>query len=152
MSFYWNDRTDAPRVGSWVLTGFLILVVCWALAAGIWGLGVATAGIYGKGEAHKTQQSGNNRIFQDQHFFQLYGDIKAQTSQLQNAAKQAAAETDPAEKSRLNSVVLGIENLCQQNIQRYNADAQAYISSQFRSANLPESVPTGSTDNCKETS
>jgi hypothetical protein len=150
----YDEGTDRIYVGRIVALCAAFIAAMWVLTVVIWGLGVATAGIYGKGEAHKFQQSSTNRITQNTHFFDLYGTIQAQTANIATASAQAAAyhaqwDAKPddvvgshsTEAARLDSVVLGLKNLCTENLTAYNNDAQKYIAAEFRDARLPDHLP-----------
>lgn len=144
-----------------VFTTIGVIVGLWLLTAAIWGFGVATAGIFGRGEQIKQVNSAENRTFQYNHFFDLDATVKTQTSQFRQAAA-AAKQYDTTHKGdssyavttesgRLNSVAQGLQALCTQNLNQYNADAEKVVTGAlFRDNNLPERLPDGPATNCTD--
>jgi len=128
----------------WKVIGLSVcFVACvWGLVAGIWGLGVATAGIYGRGEARKQIQSADFRIAAYNHFYNQYSSIKSLEGQIGELAKQLdVLEAGTRDYSYALTNLTGVKNLRHQAIQQYNADARkSYTEGQFRASDLPYQI------------
>jgi hypothetical protein len=122
-----------------ILLVLLAGVMLWGLVAGIWGLGVATAGLYGRGEAQKQIQSADFRIAAYDSFFNQYGSIKTLESQIDElTAHVASLEPGTTEYSRMTINLLSVKNMRHAAIQKYNADAaKNWTEGQFRDNDLP---------------
>lgn len=148
MRFY-DSTEDRFYMGRVVAAVILGLIVLWAIAAATFGLGVATAGIYGRGQQIRQVNSAENRTFQYNHFFNLNADVKSEVQQINTTVAAVNGTTDATEHSRLNSVLLGLENICITNTNQYNADAaKVTTGALFRDNNLPQTLPDGPTTNC----
>lgn len=119
-----------------------IVVVIGLVGAAIWGIGVATSDVAGKGNQKRQINSADNRTFAQEQFRELYEDIQAYDQQISTTQQAAVAETDPTEKSRLNSVVLGVTNQCISTVKQYNAEATKVSKERFRDADLPDRIDT----------
>ena len=144
-----------------VLLTIGVLLGLWLLVAAFFGLSVATAGLFGRGQQIIQVNSAENRTFQYNHFFDLYGTVKTQTSQYRQALtaykqyqtnhKGDSSYAVTTEEARLGSVALGLQALCTENINQYNADAQKVVTGAlFKDNNLPERLPDGAVTNCSE--
>jgi hypothetical protein len=139
----------------WYLAALAFVLV---IGAVLWGLGVFTAPVVGKGEQYKQINSAPNRTFQYQRFFDLDGTIR---TQVRNAAKardeltafnasntqrpdENFAITESRNQIRANAVGLG--QLCQSNVNQYNNDAQEWTRDQFLDSKLPEHFNPGVCD------
>jgi len=148
MRFY-NEADDRVYIGRIVASVVFVVAVLWGITATIWGMGVATAGIYGRGTQIKQVNSAENRTFQYNHFFNLYSDVKSEVQQIGTTNATLAATTDESEHGRLASVLLGLENICITNTNQYNADAAKVVTGAlFRDNNLPQMLPDGPVTNC----
>jgi hypothetical protein len=131
---FYDSTEDRFYMGRVVAAVILGLIVLWAIAAATFGLGVATAGIYGRGQQIRQVNSAENRTFQYNHFFNLNADVKSEVQQINTTVAAVNGTTDATEHSRLNAVLLGLENTNQ-----YNADAaKVTTGALFRDNNLPQ--------------
>lgn len=138
----WIEPTDQQvyrGARRWVIVAVAALVLLPAIA---WGLSVLFSDVAGKGNQKKQINRAENRTFAQEMFRELYEDIQSYDTQITTTMAAAAAETDPAEKSRLNSVVLGVRNQCIATVRQYDAEAQKVSKERFRDADLPESIDT----------
>lgn len=141
----YDTRHGFWYVAKWGAAAAAAIVV---LVAALWATGVLWAGPKGAGDAHKTNQSGTNRIAKQEMFEQLYTDI-------QNADKRidtfAAAKTeDPSYTNKVNYT--GAVNTCNQLVANYDAEARKYTSAGWRDNQLPEAIDqTDPKFDCKET-
>lgn len=142
-----TDREAYSKGKKWLIIGLVGIVL---LPFIIWGLSVAFSGIAGRGNAEKKINRADNRIFAQEQFRELYNDIQAYDQQITTTKSTASAETDPTEKSRLNSVVLGVTNQCISTVKQYNAEATKVSKQRFLDAGLPSEIDTSSPNfDCK---
>ncbi len=120
-----------------------VLIVAWLIIAAFWGLGVATAGLYGRGEAHKQIQSADFRLAAYNHFFNLYASIKSLEGKIDELTAQLEQfEPGTRDYSYTLSALTGVKGLRHEAIQQYNADAaKDYTIGQFRAVGLPYYIP-----------
>lgn len=137
-----------PHWGSIILVSVssiaLVLVVWIAFASAIWGFGVATAGIYGRGEARKQIQSAEMRIPAYNHFFDLCASIQGNEAQI-DALEQELEHHSSGSKdhARVLANIAGVTAARQRAIAQYNADARKdYTIGQFRDSDLPYQLDT----------
>ena len=140
--FFYSEE-DGLHLWSCGAAIFGVMVVIWLAVAGIWGLGVATAGIYGRGEAYKQIQSADFRIAAYEKFFNQYASIKTLEGQIDELTAQLAL-LEPGTRSydlTLSSLT-GTKGLRHSAIQQYNADARKdWTEGQFRDNDLPYQIP-----------
>ena len=126
-----------------IITGIFVFVALWLVVVAIWGLGVATAGIYGRGEAHKDIQSADFRIQAYQTFFNQCASIQGLEGQIDELT--TALEYYKPGSSEYNITVTsiaGVKGARHQAIARYNQDAlKDWTEGQFRDADLPYQIP-----------
>ena len=115
----------------------------WLLAAAIWGIGIATAGIFGRGEAYKQIQSAEFRIEAYQYFFNQYASIKSLEGKIDELEAQLQKlEPGTREYNYTLSSLTGTKGLRHEAIQKYNADTRKeYTEGQFRDKDLPYQIP-----------
>lgn len=118
--------------------GSAVFVLVFALVAGIWGLRVATAGIYGRGEAHRQVQSAPSRIAAYNHFFDLCVSIQNAEAQIDAQQEALATAEDHVDKSRMTQNIAALKATRAAGINQYNADAaKDYTIGQFKDSDLP---------------
>ncbi|AWY04865.1 hypothetical protein PBI_FLOOF_28 [Microbacterium phage Floof] len=119
-----------------------------ALPAISWGVGVATSGPKGLGDAYAEKNSSQNWTAAQARFEDLYADIIATDRKITVAAEQKAA--DPGDKTAADTY-LGTVNYCIGVVGEYNAEARKYLAADFRAADLPAEIDNydPATD-CKE--
>lgn len=141
-------------VGKGIALGIAGLLGILIVSFGLWGLGVALAPIFGRGEAHKQLNSAQYRIAAYDHFFEqcssiqgTEGSIDALVAQLENTEGERA-------RNLVNSSLAGAKALRLQAINDYNADARkGYTEGQFRDSDLPFYIePTNYPDEGRKTS
>lgn len=146
----WRDtKRDVNRVGRLGLVWYIVIVlVVLALGAGIWALSVALSGPKGVGDAIIKKNSAENWTKAQAKFEEMYADIEQTDRKITVAATALAA--DP-EDITLKQTYSGTVNYCLEVVGDYNAEARKYLSSEFRSIDLPQKI--GITDpaiDCKE--
>lgn len=133
-----TDREAVHTVWKWIVAGVIGATV---LGAAIWGIGVATSGVHGRGEQIKKINRADNRTFAQEQFVQLLQDIKAYDQQIsvQQQALDAHSAQD-AEHDRLAQVVAGLKTQCISTRNQYDAEAQKISKERFKDASLPDRV------------
>lgn len=131
------------KVGK-VLLVLLVGAACiWGVIAIGFGLRVATAGLYGRGQAHIQIQSSDFRIAAYESFFNQYASIKGLEGQIDElTAGLATMEPGTREYTYTQSALIGTKGLRHTAIQKYNADAaKNWTEGQFRDNDLPYQIP-----------
>lgn len=123
------------KVWGIILMIFVVLVLM--VPAG-WAIKYFTADIRGRIEANETIKSGDNRIAQYDHFFNLCASVQADEARLEALKVELEKTPDDVDKSRLLANITGVTSHRARIITQYNADAaKNYTSGQFRDSNLP---------------
>lgn len=120
-------------VTAWVVFIVLLVVI---ISAALWGLGVFTSDIKGRGDAKKQHNSASNRIFAQQHFEDLNAAIDRDKANIRVAA--LAAKSDPSQVNKTNLV--GTQQICNADVADYNASARKFLERDFKAADLPSSI------------
>jgi hypothetical protein len=136
-----DDDLPLGRIILWTVLCAVALVALWiGIAGAVLGFNVATAGIVGKSQETIQIQSAANRIAQQERFATLYNDIQAQSNQIPNTRTALAAATTNDDRSRLATVLLGQQNLCDQNVANYNALTEKVTAEDFKDQSFPASI------------
>ncbi|OGY23554.1 MAG: hypothetical protein A2126_03000 [Candidatus Woykebacteria bacterium GWB1_45_5] len=139
----WNEREQRLNywtTGFWAAFIIVVIIGFWlVIASTIWGLRVATAGIYGRGEAHIQIQSAPFRLEAYQSFFDQCASIQGLEGQIDELTAQLA-QLEPGTRAynyTLSSLT-GAKGLRHNAIAKYNQDAlKDYTEGQFRDNDLP---------------
>jgi len=116
-----------------------VFLVMWLVVIGIWGFGVATAGLYGRGEAIKQIQSDNFRIGAYQYFFNQCASIQGLEGKIDELTIQLSL-LEPGTRSYDYTLcsLTGVKGFRHEAIAKYNQDAlKDYTEGQFRDSDLP---------------
>lgn len=135
-----NDEPSFGKIILWGLLSIIGVLVLWmVLASAIWGFGVATAGIYGRGEARKEIQSAPFRIQAYQYFFNQCSSIQGLEGQIDEQAKTLAQFAPGSrEYTTYMTNVTSLKGARHMAIAKYNQDAlKDYTEGQFRDEDLP---------------
>lgn len=138
---------DGPPVGKIVFLSILALVGVIALyiviASAVWGFGVATAGIFGRGEAHKQIQSADFRIQAYETFFNQCASIQGLEGQSDElTAALGRYDRGSREYNITVTSIAGVKGARHQAIAKYNQDAlKNWTEGQFRDSDLPYQIP-----------
>lgn len=139
-----NGNIPVGKIIGWSILAILGVIALWLLlASAIWGFGVATAGIFGSGEARKQIQSAEFRIEAYQTFFNQCGSIQGLEGQIDELEAQLNKFERGSREYNITAVSLaGVKGARHQAIARYNQDANKdYTEGQFRDKNLPHQIP-----------
>src|SRR5688572_27271536 len=140
------SRSAAWRVGLWVTLAVLSIG---ALTGGIYWVKVATAPVKGWGDQQIIVNDGRNRVNAQEWFAGKYGFVKAQDAKLANLREQLEATKGTSDEGLWRSSLSGATNLCLQAIEEYNAEALKISRGQWRSPDMPFSLPDGESTDCK---
>lgn len=154
---YENENVPVGKIIFYSILSIVGILVLWvALASAIWGFGVATAGIFGRGEAHKQIQSAPYRITAYDHFFNLCASIQANEAQIDALLEeQKLYEPGTRDFARVSASLTGVQAARHASISQYNADSSKdYTIGQFRDSDLPYQLPNteypeGGKTNCR---
>lgn len=140
-------RSGLLGVGYGWLVGLVVIAVVGITTLGLWAGGVLFSPEKGRAQAFEQQQSATNRIFAQQHFETLYGDIKAGDAQL--AVFATDEKRFPGNQTWVTDFS-GTQALCLSNVAQYDQDAHKYLLKDFRTADLPAQIdPNDPTTDCK---
>lgn len=138
----WYERFERKPVTWTVLAIVGVVLLCWLLLMGLFGLRVATAGLVGAGSARIQIQSAGSRIAAYNHFFDLCASVQSNESRIDGLTDARAGATSDFERERLNVSLAGVHALRMEAIRDYNADARKdYTIGQFRDSDLPYQLP-----------
>ena len=127
----------------WTAVSLAIIVGLWVgITSMVWGLRVATAGLYGRGEARIQIQSAPFRIQAYQSFFDQCASIQGLEGKISELEEQLAqTERGTREYNYTLSSLTGAKGLRLEAIAKYNQDAlKNYTEGQFRDQDLPHQI------------
>lgn len=138
--------TNIPvgKIIGWSLVALVgVIALYLVIGSAVWGFGVATAGIFGRGEARKQIQSAEFRIEAYQTFFNQCGSIQGLEGQIDELEAQLKRFESGSREYNITAVSLtGVKGARHQAIAKYNQDANKdYTEGQFRDRNLPHQIP-----------
>lgn len=149
------------KPGRWALATLAVIAVLVAAGWAIWGFGVATSGVHGRGEQIKNVNSSLNRTQWYHHFFDLKTAYETQVAAVGLARRQLdqfnadnpPGVPDPAGqiaqlRAQDQTNLTGAEQQCISSANAYNNDSlKTLVGAQFKAAGLPDTLdPTV----CKE--
>jgi hypothetical protein len=151
---YYDDIREANRAGRAVgariilpwLAAFVVLAVL--IGGGTWAFKVLTSDVKGAGDQTRQVNSGNNRIFAQEQFAELFNKIKGYDRQLDQAAANLAAR--PNDPTFITNYT-GLKNVCVDATAQYNANAKKVTQAKWRDAELPYQIDESDpTTDCQE--
>lgn len=128
---------------AWSVLVLIAVMVFWfLLASAIWGVGVATAGIFGRGEAYKQIQSADFRVQAYQTFFNQCASIQGLEGQIDELTGTLEKyERGSREYNITLTSIAGVKGARHQAIAKYSQDAlKDWTEGQFRDADLPHQI------------
>jgi malate synthase len=129
-----EERWFAGQAAKWT---FFILALIATAAIAVWGFGVGTSDVKGRGDAQRIHNSATNRIFAQQNFQQRYHDIVDTDIPNVKTAKQTY-KLDPSSYNLQN--LTGTMQFCHSDVAGYNADAEKFLLRDFRDKGLPKRI------------
>lgn len=136
--WYREERREARRFGWLTLRWYLAaVIVAILIAAGIWGVNVATSGVRGQGDGIVQRNNAENWLDAQARFEENFAEYEATLARIDQF--QAVHLADPGDAvARTNW--LGQISHCTDVVADYNADARNFLREDFRAADLPESL------------
>lgn len=138
-----DDNIPVGKIILFSILGVIGAIVLWiAIASAVWGFGVATAGIYGRGEAQKEVQSKDFRLEAYHYFFNQCASIQGLEGKIDELTVQLE-QLEPGTRTydyTLSSLT-GVKGLRHEAIRKYNQDALTWTKGQFRDNDLPYEIP-----------
>lgn len=153
MADRWEQRFEArpARTGMWLVIGTIIFVL--VILAGLWGLGVLTSPVRGSGDAYTQKNSAGNWIAAQKQFQSDAKTFDVRKVQIADASKAlkawqagphpvdgVAAYNDGEHGQNLETTLTGLTTGCQNLAANYNTNSRAYLSQQFKDADLPDQL------------
>jgi hypothetical protein len=132
---YVKETAKGLGVG-WILL-IALLVIGGVTSAVIWGIGVATSGVKGAGDAVKINNSAENRIEKQEKFEKLFAGVEANKEKV--ALHKGIVEANPDDKTAKQTLA-GVQSACISSVNQYNAEARKVTSMDWKAADLPESM------------
>lgn len=122
----------AGRLWAYTVTAAVLLFV--VLPISLWAFGVFTSGIRGAGDVTKQHNSGSNQVAQNTTLLGANATVLADEAKIR---QMAGAQSTTQEQMALQ----GAEQVCDSDVQAYNADVQNILASGYLPAGLPSSYP-----------
>lgn len=122
----------------WILV-LVLLLVGGVTSALMWGIGVATSGVKGQGDAIKINNSAENRIEKQELFEKLYASVE--TNKALVAQHKGNVESNPKDLTAKQTLE-GVKSICIASVNKYNAEARKVTSMDWKAVDLPESLTT----------
>lgn len=138
-----SDIYGVPRrhivgeVWFWIL---MVIIVVAVLGIGGWAFGVFTSGPAGAGGAIKQRNSTLNRVQSQAQFEQLAADYDGYLVKIKIAKTALAAATTDVDKQLAQTNLTGVQQVCVDAAQQFNAESRKYLARVWKSAGLPETL------------
>lgn len=136
----------AARVG--IVIG-AVMVIGGGLGVAHWGFGVFTSDVKGQGDAVKIKNDAKNRIRAQEGFWDKYQAVVVADRNLTTRASLLAKDPD---NLKLQTEVVGLQQICISAVGTYNAASQKFTQAEFKDAELPHQIDDTSAPeiDCKE--
>ena len=158
MSKSWDEREEdleykpvrqtAKGIG-W--TGVLVvvaIVVFGGIGVAVWGFGVGTSDIKGKGDAEIIKNDARNRIRAQEGFENMWNAVIVADKNLTLTGEALKSQPDSV---KLQTELTGQKMICNDAVGAYNAAARKFTQEDFRAADLPLTIDDSNpTTDCKE--
>lgn len=130
-------RETAKEGGRGVLLVIGLLIIIAVIGGVTWAFKVATSDVKGRGDVTRKTNSGDNQIFAQQQFQDMFNDIKATDRKLAAAAADAKGQLADSPAAVRYA---GLRNYCADVVGQYNAAARKVTQERFRDADLPAQI------------
>jgi hypothetical protein len=149
-----QDRRDFDSASRFAGSRIILWVVVFIAVAGLIGgisyvIKVATAPAKGWGDQQIIVNDGRNRVNAQEWFAGKYGYVKGQDAKLPGMRENLEATKGTPDEALWRASLTGATNLCLQAIEEYNAESLKISRGQWKSPNLPFSLPDGDATDCK---
>lgn len=132
-------KEAAKGLGGGAIAIIVIGVVALIIGGLFWGIGVATSGIKGQGDAVKINNSAENWTEKQAFFHEKYNAVKAADQKITLYAATVAA--NPGDKTAATNLQ-GITSQCINYVTEYNAESSKFLSRDWKDAELPTTIST----------
>lgn len=142
-------KADAVKgIGAGWLLVIILGIIAMVTGAIFWGVGVATSGVKGQGDAISQKNSAANWTAAQARFEDLYAGIQAKDQQI--GVLYADKVANPKDMTAQQTYT-GIVSACLKSVSEYNADSRKFLAADFKAADLPTEINTTDTRfDCKE--
>ena len=120
----------------WILV-LVLLLVGGVTSALMWGIGVATSGVKGQGDAIKINNSAENWTAKQAFFEDKFEAVKVADKKIALYASQVKA--DPKDRTAKDNLT-GITSQCLNYVAEYNAESRKFLSKDWKSVDLPHQI------------
>jgi len=117
-----------------------VIVVIAVVGIGAWAFGVFTSDIKGAGGAIKQRNSTVNRVQKQEMFEQLAADYDGYLIKVSQLKLVVATTSSDIDKELRTTELLGVQQICVDAAQQFNAESRKYTSRVWKSAGLPASL------------
>lgn len=129
----------------WILV-LVLLLVGGVTSALIWGIGVATSGVKGQGDAIKINNSAENWTKKQAFFEDKYQAVKVADQKIALFAQVVAK--NPKDRTAQDNLT-GITSQCMNYVAEYNAESRKFLSQDWKSVDLPIELGNLPSTDCK---
>lgn len=158
MSKSWDDREEdfeykpvrqtAKGIGWLGVLTVVAIVVFGGIGIAVWGFGVGTSDIKGRGDAEIIKNDARNRIRAQEGFEGMWNAVLTADKNLTLTAEALKGQPDSV---KLKTELTGQKMICNDAVGAYNAAARKFTQEEFRAADLPVQIDdTKSETDCKE--
>lgn len=118
-----------------------VILVVMAISVAGWAWRYFTAAPKGIVEAEEQINSGNNRIQNYDHFFDMCSAIQTNKNQLRTQKDMLEMAESADERERIRATIAGVKSQLNRNVNQYNADShKEYTQARFKDASLPYEI------------
>ncbi len=149
-SSFYNKETGGFKIFKLIFVIFLVSAI---IGVTTWGIRVLTLPARSATGVAEQVLDPNRIVYTYEWFYQQYHNIQATQSKIYNTQKEVDAYveglpadktswsyTDRKEYERLNSIVLGLQNIQADQIAQYNARSQMVTRDKFKGWGLPDQI------------
>lgn len=129
----------------WILV-LVLLLVGGVTSALMWGIGVATSGVKGQGDAIKINNSAENWTKKQAFFEDKYQAVKVADQKIALFAQVVAK--NPKDRTAQDNLT-GITSQCMNYVAEYNAESRKFLSQDWKSVDLPIELGNLPSTDCK---
>lgn len=140
------SRFVGSRAAVWIVAAVVFSLL---VGGGIFWARVATAPVKGWGDEQIIVNDGRNRVNAQEWFASKYGFVKGQDAKIPGMQANLEATKGTADEALWRASLTGLQNLCLQAVQEYNAETEKISRGRWKSPNLPFSLPDGEATDCK---
>lgn len=118
----------------------VVVVIVAVIGIGAWAFGVFTSDVRGAGGAIKQRNSTVNRVQKQELFEQLAADYDGYLVKIGQLKLVVSTTSSEVDKELRTTELLGVQQICVDAAQQFNAESKKYTSRVWKSAGLPASL------------